>query len=65
MDSKDWQFEIERAFDPVDPSSWFSGHLLRLIAKADGQNRERLRKGFPEHVAAYESWLRNDGKVRL
>jgi len=37
---------------------WFSAVLLRLIAKADWQNRTRLRLGFPEHVQAYEEWCR-------
>ena len=36
---------------------WFTAQLLRLIAKADNINRERLRVGFPEEVKAYESWL--------
>lgn len=37
---------------------WFSAQLLRLVAKADTKNRERLRKGFPETVALYEAWYR-------
>lgn len=36
---------------------WFGAKLLRLIAKADSDNRERLRLAFPEHVNLYESWL--------
>lgn len=36
--------------------TWFTSHLLRLCAKADKQNLERIRLGFPEVVAAYESW---------
>ena len=35
---------------------WFSAELLRLIAKADLENRERLRLAFPDHVEAYEAW---------
>lgn len=35
---------------------WFSCHLLRLICKADKQNRELLRIVFPRHVQLYESW---------
>ena len=35
---------------------WFSARLLRLIAKADLENRARLRLAFPEHVQAYEEW---------
>lgn len=36
--------------------SWFSAQLLRLCAKADQSNLERIRLGFPEHVQAYEDW---------
>jgi hypothetical protein len=35
---------------------WFTAKLLRLIAKADASNRERLRLGFPDEVAAYDAW---------
>jgi hypothetical protein len=34
----------------------FTGDLLRLIAKADPQNRARLRIAFPVQVAAWEIW---------
>lgn len=40
--------------------TWFSARLLRLIAQADCGNLERLRRGFPDHVAAYERW--RDGR---
>ena len=36
---------------------WFTAQLLRLIAKADMENRWRLRRGFPEEVEAYERWI--------
>lgn len=32
----------------------FGVKLYDLICKADGSNRERLRKGFPEYVEAFE-----------
>lgn len=35
---------------------WFNAHLLRLIAKADTANKERLRLAFPEEVKAFEDW---------
>lgn len=38
----------------------FMAHLYRLIAKADIGNREKLRKGFPHEVAAWELYL-NEG----
>jgi len=37
---------------------WFGADLLRLIARADSENRERLRLAFPSHVEAYEAWMR-------
>lgn len=40
---------------------WFTVKLLALIAKADGQNRERIRLGFPQEVEAYERWYSSDG----
>lgn len=42
--------------------TWFTAQLLRLIAKADLNNLERLRKGFPEVVEAYETWRREDNR---
>lgn len=41
---------------------WFSAQLLRLIAKSDDANRERLRKGFPNHVALWEAWYFKDAE---
>jgi hypothetical protein len=40
--------------------SWFTAQLLRLIAKADDSNRDRLRAGFPAEVEAYERWYFKD-----
>lgn len=37
---------------------WFSAELLRLIAKADSANREKLRLAFPDAVKAWEDWYR-------
>jgi len=39
---------------------WFSAKLVRLIASADSENKERLRLAFPDHVGAYDDWY--DGK---
>lgn len=36
---------------------WFSAKLLRLIAKADYENKEKLRREFPEHVKVYEEYV--------
>ena len=37
--------------------TWFTAQLLRLIAKADRDNRSKLRKVFPEQVQAVEEYL--------
>lgn len=37
---------------------WFSAELLRLIAKADTENRARLYLAFPDHVEAYNTWVK-------
>lgn len=36
---------------------WFSAELLRLIAKADFENKAKLRLGFPDVVPAYDAWM--------
>lgn len=35
---------------------WFTAQLLRLCAKADSQNLEKIRTAFPDVVAAYLDW---------
>lgn len=40
----------------------FGEMLFRLIDKADTQNRERLRKGFPEAVDLYMEWVAKGNK---
>jgi len=39
---------------------WFSAKLMRLIMKADRENKERLRIAFPDHVQAYEDYMRGE-----
>lgn len=34
----------------------FNDKLFDLIAKADSQNRAKLRLGFPEEVSVFELW---------
>jgi len=38
--------------------NWFGAYLLRLIAKADRKNRAKLKQVFPEHVQAYEEYVK-------
>jgi hypothetical protein len=40
--------------------SWFTANLLRLISKADSNNIELIRKGFPEEVAAIEIYRKGE-----
>ena len=56
----DWVMEMNAAMGNY--GDWFSSHLLRLIAKADKVNRERIRLGFPDHVAAWERWQAGVGE---
>jgi hypothetical protein len=42
----------------------FTTMLLRLIAKSDPHNRERIRLAYPEAVDAWEQWQRNSMKGR-
>lgn len=39
-----------------DNATNFTAQLFRLIAKADAQNKGRLRLGFPVEVSLYEWW---------
>jgi len=41
---------------------WFSAKLMRLIMKADRENKERLRLAFPDHVQAYDDYVRGDNE---
>lgn len=36
----------------------FFAQLLRLVAKADPDNRRRLMQVFPREVTGYETWMR-------
>jgi len=36
---------------------WFGAQLLRLIAKADVDNRLKLSLVYPDYVRAYEAFL--------
>ena len=42
------------AFESGNPADNFTVLLLRLIAKADSTNREKLAKGYPNEVIAVE-----------
>jgi predicted phage gp36 major capsid-like protein len=39
---------------------WFTAHLLRLIKKADFENRARLSLIYPEEVQAVFEWENRD-----
>lgn len=46
--------DIQNAFEPGRNADNFTVLLLRLIAKSDSENREKLRKGYPVEVRAVE-----------
>lgn len=51
------QFDIDNVDAIIGGhGSWFTAELLRLIAKADINNRQRLRVAFPDEVHLWESW---------
>lgn len=50
------RFELDRAIRGQGDN--FTVRLFELIAKADLNNRERLRLGFPDEVEVYEGWLK-------
>tara|TARA_R100001594_G_scaffold547_1_gene2084 strand:+ start:680 stop:922 length:243 start_codon:yes stop_codon:yes gene_type:complete len=39
----------------------FSSSLIDAIRRADENNRERLRRGFPDEVLAYEQFSHTSG----
>jgi len=43
----------------------FGARLFALITKADAVNLERLRLGFPEHVAVFEDHVRRGRGIAL
>ena len=55
-----WKFEMEMALSKK--GDWFTSDLLRLIAKSDMYNREALRVAYPDHVAAFERFVKREGE---
>lgn len=53
------KFDLDNFEMLLDPrrASWFTAHLVRLIQKADSDNRELLRMAYPDEVAAFERWF--------
>lgn len=43
----------------------FMKALCEALFRSDRENRERLRAGFPELVAAYEDWLASRGPFEI
>lgn len=62
MDSDQYKARVEHVLTIDIPfwqrgeGDWFTIGVLRLIAKADMRNRERIRAGFPAEVEAFEKW---------
>jgi len=48
----EWQYDLDGGF---------RHSLMNAISKADGDNLECLRKGFPIHVRAYERFSQERG----
>ena len=45
--------------DAIRGTHW-TARLLQLIAKSDAEHLEALRRCFPDHVRAWEEWVRGD-----
>jgi hypothetical protein len=39
---------------------WFTANLLRLLLKADSENREKIRTVFPDVVELFEQYKNGD-----
>lgn len=61
MDYKDSVAHLFRWCFGIDTSN-FHAILFTLIAKADLENRERLRIGFENEVKAYEDWQKTESQ---
>jgi hypothetical protein len=48
----EWQYRMMGGFNLA---------LLNAIARADSNNIEKLRLGFPDEVGAYEAYTQQDG----
>ena len=51
--------QIARWFEARTLGSFHMG-LMALYSKADLDNREKLRKGFPDYAEAWELWYKGD-----
>ncbi len=57
-----WPMEMRAAMGGY--GDWFTSHLLRLLVQTDAENRELLRLGFPDHVAAFDRWRTGVGEFK-
>jgi hypothetical protein len=48
-----WKIDFE------NQNSNFRSQLFDMIRRADDDNMEKLRAGFPAEVAVYEAWMAN------
>jgi hypothetical protein len=61
-----WDLDnFERLFVAGPETDHFSAHLVRLIRKADFENRERLAEVYPEHVQANDLYDKAPRDSRL
>ncbi len=57
------QFDLNEIVNGADKQTNFSTLLLKLIFKADLQNRELLRLGFSEAVSLVEEYIKTGNIV--
>jgi len=54
------EYSLQNVEEAISSETNFTSDLLRLIAKADPENRSILRSAFPRAVEAYERFVNPD-----
>ncbi len=57
------KIDLDRIVNGSDKQTNFTTQLLKLIMKADGQNRRKLSMGFPNAVKAV-ALFQDTGKIQ-
>lgn len=61
-----WMYDAtDGVSQSTDGTNSFTKSLCKALLSSDRENRERIRLGFPELVAAYEDWLHHRGPFEL
>ena len=58
-------FDLHTIVEGTDNQTNFTTMLLKLILKADENNKEKLRHGFPNAFETVEHWQRTGAIIHL